>query len=216
MIVSGSCVTGIKVSGYISLKELEHWIAFCHINLLVFWEVRSLHNTIVLHSHLIVSGSHQEVSREAQSHWSVKSCIMRSVSAINLLVVCVFISQVLQSSSFSTKHYIHRMRHLSMSIAPYKTPRAQNAPGNLFVDEGEEWLWIDRSNENSHLAKNDSLCPKYFMCTIMTAESTTTVILPLLWAIYQILEHEYVVNISNDLFLQNKLQRIGYLTKALT
>ena len=63
---------------------------------------------------------------------------MKSSSAVNLLLsVCVLMNVVLQISGFNIPKRYNRISSLK-SIAPYKTPRAQNAPGNLFVDEGKD------------------------------------------------------------------------------
>ena len=144
---------------HLSKSRNNQSIAF--ILLTIYWSVtfrdtQNHHYCVDLQSHLRLPSNRKESFRKARNLRSLRSATMKSVSAINLLTVCVLMSQVLQSSSLSnTRHYIHRMRRLSMSIAPYKTPRAQNAPGNLFVDEGEEWSWVDQSDENSHLTKNE-------------------------------------------------------------
>jgi 4Fe-4S single cluster domain of Ferredoxin I len=54
-----------------------------------------------------------------------------------LLSAWLLFGSILQTNGFSTPgQYTQRSKHLSMAIAPYKKPRSQNAPGNLFVDEG--------------------------------------------------------------------------------
>lgn len=69
--------------------------------------------------------------------YPVVSSTKMTTSIFRLLSVCIILNEVLQSYSFSTStSNRYRSNALSMSIAPYKKPRAQNVPGNLFVDEG--------------------------------------------------------------------------------
>jgi hypothetical protein len=59
------------------------------------------------------------------------------MTVFNLLSAWLLFSDILQTNGFSAAgRYMQHAKHLSMAIAPYKKPRSQNAPGNLFVDEG--------------------------------------------------------------------------------
>lgn len=59
------------------------------------------------------------------------------MTVLNLLSAWLLFGDILQANGFSTPgRYTKRSGHLSMAIAPYKKPRSQNVPGNLFVDEG--------------------------------------------------------------------------------
>ena len=56
---------------------------------------------------------------------------------ICLLSACVLTTNALQSSHLKNRSLMRQLSKFKiMSIAPYKKPRAQNVPGNLFVDEG--------------------------------------------------------------------------------
>ena len=54
-----------------------------------------------------------------------------------LLLACILTTKALQSSHLNLiARFRQQSKSVLMSIAPYKKPRAQNVPGNLFVDEG--------------------------------------------------------------------------------